>query len=259
MPPVPPPASSKAKAPLPVTGPPSLTIRDTEAAYAEIQARELSDVEADVPGIDVPKKLYAQQTHKRTLELENTEGVKRKSRRVENIDRYVNRLSTGIPNPIMDSDEIAVASAPKSSPPIDSLDSAVPNFDTSTNNIIVADAGALSLPPSGPPSKKARLTTEHPVFTQPSNNDADLGNDLEDFGFTKREAKDMMSKKEPSWDPATPTHLLVEEKAAQATRETRERVKKNGGNGMEKTYEPLFLTEGSSKLSLLWCTYLTDC
>ncbi|SMR56678.1 unnamed protein product [Zymoseptoria tritici ST99CH_1E4] len=66
---------------LPPTGPPSLTIRDTEAAYKEIEARDLSDVEVDMPGMDVPKQEWVQRTHKRGLEHEIAESMKRKRRR----------------------------------------------------------------------------------------------------------------------------------------------------------------------------------
>ncbi len=73
---------------LPSNGPPSLTIRDTEKAYAEIEARELSDVEVDVPGMDVPKEEYGRRTHKRTLELEVEESLRRKRRRTEVCNKY---------------------------------------------------------------------------------------------------------------------------------------------------------------------------
>ena len=78
-----------ARPPLPPqTGPPTLTIRDTEAAYAEIQARDLSDVEADVLGLEGPKVEYTNRTLKRTLELEVTEALKRKRRRTDLMRKY---------------------------------------------------------------------------------------------------------------------------------------------------------------------------
>ena len=82
------------KAPLPpVTGPPSLTVRETEAAYAEIQAQELSDVEHDVPGIEGPKEEYIQARRKRTIELEANEYLKRKKRRVAVLRKYHEHFS----------------------------------------------------------------------------------------------------------------------------------------------------------------------
>ena len=69
----------------PLTGPPSLTIRDTELAYREIEERDLSDVENDddVPNLDVSKRDWQQRTHKRALEKEFEEATKRKRRRLK--------------------------------------------------------------------------------------------------------------------------------------------------------------------------------
>lgn len=69
------------------TGPPGLTIRDTEAAYAEIQAKDLSDVEQDVPGLEVPKAEWATRSLKRSLELGVQESMKRKRRRTAIMQR----------------------------------------------------------------------------------------------------------------------------------------------------------------------------
>jgi DNA helicase INO80 len=66
-----------------MTGPPSLTIKDTEAAYREIEARDLSDIEDEATeGFDGPRLDYQQRSHKRALELEIAEGLKRKRRRL---------------------------------------------------------------------------------------------------------------------------------------------------------------------------------
>lgn len=77
----------------PQTGPPGLTIRDTEAAWKEIESRDLSDVEADVPGMEVPKAEWQQRSHKRTLELELTEGMKRKRRRLHVMQKYYDHFN----------------------------------------------------------------------------------------------------------------------------------------------------------------------
>lgn len=92
--PLPPPPQSSSRPILPPqTGPPGLTIRDTEAAWKEVEARDLSDLEADVPGMDVPKQDWAQRSHKRTLELEITEGMKRKRRRLHLMQKYHDHFS----------------------------------------------------------------------------------------------------------------------------------------------------------------------
>lgn len=149
---------------------------------------------------------------------------------------------------VMDSDEkIIVADSHNSPPPPDVLNNAVPKLETST--AAHKSTGAKSELPvlqhtSGPPAKKPHLSTERVGFTQPPNhNHADIRNDLEDFGFNKGEIKDMLSMKEAHWDPATPSHLLVEERATQTPRGKRERRKSNE----VATYEPLYLIEGSSE------------
>jgi len=79
--------------PPPQTGPPSLTIRDTEAAYREIEARDLSDVEVDTPGIEAPRLEFKQRTHKRALENEIAEAAKRKRRRLNLMQKYHDHFS----------------------------------------------------------------------------------------------------------------------------------------------------------------------
>ena len=87
-------SQTQSRPPLPPpTGPPSLTIRDTEAAYGEIQARDLSDVEADVPGMEGPRNDYSQRNHKRTIELEHAESNKRKRRRVDLMRKYYDHFN----------------------------------------------------------------------------------------------------------------------------------------------------------------------
>ena len=73
----------------PQTGPPGLTIRDTEAAFAEIQTRDQSDVEADVPGMEGPRNEFNSRSRKRTLELQIAEGERRKKRRTKLMDNYI--------------------------------------------------------------------------------------------------------------------------------------------------------------------------
>ncbi|KAF2484643.1 SNF2 family DNA-dependent ATPase domain-containing protein [Neohortaea acidophila] len=93
----PPAASARSSQPPPPPpqqpGPPSLTIRDTEAAWAEIEKQDLSDVEIEVPGMEALRKEYAARSHKRTLELEVTESMKRKKRRLDVIQKYYNHFN----------------------------------------------------------------------------------------------------------------------------------------------------------------------
>ncbi|KAK5166225.1 putative DNA helicase ino80 [Saxophila tyrrhenica] len=73
----------------PQTGPPSLTIKATESAWAEIQAMDLSDVEnEDHPFAREQKENYKKLSDKRTLELEANEGVKRKRRRANLMGKF---------------------------------------------------------------------------------------------------------------------------------------------------------------------------
>ncbi|WPH02045.1 Hypothetical protein R9X50_00490000 [Acrodontium crateriforme] len=85
-----PPAPSVAK----MTGPPSLTVRDTEAAWAEIQAIDLSDVETELPNVPHLKSEWTQKSHKRTLELGITESMKRKRRRLDLMQKYHDHFNT---------------------------------------------------------------------------------------------------------------------------------------------------------------------
>ncbi|KAK0985853.1 putative DNA helicase ino80 [Friedmanniomyces endolithicus] len=90
----PPPPQVLARPPPPhQTGPPGLTIRDTEAAWQEIQALDLSDVEQDTPSMSQQKQEWAIRSRKRTLELEVLEGSKRKRRRLVLTQRYYHHFS----------------------------------------------------------------------------------------------------------------------------------------------------------------------
>jgi chromatin-remodeling ATPase INO80 len=82
------------RAPLPPPGPPGLTVRDTEAAWKEIEARDLSDVEADGPTYEQPRQEWQARSQKRTLELELTEGMKRKRRRLHLMQKYHDHFHT---------------------------------------------------------------------------------------------------------------------------------------------------------------------
>lgn len=149
---------------------------------------------------------------------------------------------------IMNSDEIVVTSAPITSPSMVPLDE-----DLETSTAVISTASKLAPPIElvAAPIKKARQSMEYPVFTQPTSKLEDIHDDLADFGFSAQQINAMIGKNELPWDPAMPGYLLDQAKAIQDTCERRDRVKKNGTNGMvEKGYEPLFLTEGSSELSL---------
>lgn len=145
----------------------------------------------------------------------------------------------------MDSDEIVVASSSIASPPMAPLDE-----DLETSSAVISTA--TKFPPpielAAPPIKKPRQPMEYPIFTQPTSRLEDIHDDLADFGFSTQQIKAMVGKNELPWDPAMPGYLQDQAKAMQDTRERRDRAKKNGTNGLvEKGYEPLFLTEGSSK------------
>ncbi|KXS94608.1 hypothetical protein AC578_7044 [Pseudocercospora eumusae] len=78
----------------PQTGPPSLTIRDTEAAYKEIEALDLSDVEnEDSQQTQSAQQDYKQRQHKRALEQEIAENMKRKRRRLDLMTQYHDHFS----------------------------------------------------------------------------------------------------------------------------------------------------------------------
>ena len=86
-----PPTSGQAapRAPLPPqTGPPGLTIRGTEAAWAEIQNADTSDVETNDRGMEMHKNEFAIRTRKRTLSLEIGEAKTRKKRRMMLMENY---------------------------------------------------------------------------------------------------------------------------------------------------------------------------
>jgi DNA helicase INO80 len=72
VPPVAPPVSAT---PYP-TGPPGLTIEATEAAFAEIESAEMSDVEG--AGFEGPKNAWRARSAKRMIEIEQKELGKRK-------------------------------------------------------------------------------------------------------------------------------------------------------------------------------------
>lgn len=69
--------SAPAPYPLPsVSGPPDLSVRATEAAFAEIEAREDSDV--DMPGFEAPREEYRSRSQKRALDMDYKEAMRRK-------------------------------------------------------------------------------------------------------------------------------------------------------------------------------------
>jgi len=59
-------------------GPPGLTVRATEEAFAQIEAREHSPI--DVPGLEGAKQDYKDRVRKHTMELDAKENTKRKVR-----------------------------------------------------------------------------------------------------------------------------------------------------------------------------------
>ncbi|GAM90862.1 hypothetical protein ANO11243_089080 [Dothideomycetidae sp. 11243] len=70
----------------PATGPPDLTVRGTEAAFADIEAKDLSDVE--MPGFEAPQEEWRQRSRKRALEIEFKEALRRKRRRKYTLNKY---------------------------------------------------------------------------------------------------------------------------------------------------------------------------
>lgn len=72
IPPVAPPVSTTTYP----TGPPGLTVEATEAAYAEIEAADMSDIE--VAGFEGPMAAWATRSAKRMVEIEQKELGKRK-------------------------------------------------------------------------------------------------------------------------------------------------------------------------------------
>ncbi|KAM0719242.1 hypothetical protein Q7P37_005147 [Cladosporium fusiforme] len=80
--------------PVPVqTGPPTLTIRDTERAFAEIDALDLSDTEGDAELFAKDKDEYHQKANKRALEIQVAESQKRKRRRVTLMQKWHDQFS----------------------------------------------------------------------------------------------------------------------------------------------------------------------
>ncbi|KAF2861903.1 hypothetical protein K470DRAFT_213883 [Piedraia hortae CBS 480.64] len=61
--------------------PPGLTIRDTEKAWREIEAREKSDPTVDIPGMETLREEWTQKSNKRLLDAVVAETAKRKRRR----------------------------------------------------------------------------------------------------------------------------------------------------------------------------------
>ena len=94
-PPVAPQPQSTPRAPAaPVqTGPPALTIRDTERAYAEIESQDLSDPEHEPEMFAKDKDEYLQKANKRALEIQVAEGQKRKRRRVTLMQKWHDQFS----------------------------------------------------------------------------------------------------------------------------------------------------------------------
>nr|OQO20434.1 hypothetical protein B0A51_14666 [Rachicladosporium sp. CCFEE 5018] len=79
--------------PPPPTGPPSITIRDTERAYAEIEAQDLSDVEVELPIFERTKYFYNKNSNKRALEIQVAETIKRKRRRLAFLPKWHDQFS----------------------------------------------------------------------------------------------------------------------------------------------------------------------
>jgi DNA helicase INO80 len=75
------------------TGPPTLTIRDTERAYAEIEALDLSDTEHDAELFAKDKDEFMQKTNKRALEIQVAESQRRKRRRVTLLSKWQDQFS----------------------------------------------------------------------------------------------------------------------------------------------------------------------
>ncbi|KAK5706763.1 putative DNA helicase ino80 [Elasticomyces elasticus] len=85
----PPPAQPHSRPPLPPqTGPPGLTVRDTEAAWADICAMDLSDVESENPLYTQQALEWSSRSRKRTLEIGAVEAGRRKRRRLDVLTRF---------------------------------------------------------------------------------------------------------------------------------------------------------------------------
>lgn len=74
--PVQPPAAAASLPLPPPTGPPGLTVKAVEEAYAEIEKGDLSDIEA--PGFEMPEQEWHSRSKKRALEVQVKEGTRRK-------------------------------------------------------------------------------------------------------------------------------------------------------------------------------------
>jgi chromatin-remodeling ATPase INO80 len=97
MPPPVAPLAQQAPRPPPVpkqTGPPNLTIRDTERAFAEIEALDLSDIEHDAELFAKDKDEFMQKTNKRALEIQVQESQRRKRRRITLLQKWHDQFST---------------------------------------------------------------------------------------------------------------------------------------------------------------------
>lgn len=97
MPPPVAPHAQQAPRPPPVpkqTGPPNLTIRDTERAFAEIEALDLSDIEHDAELFAKDKDEFMQKTNKRALEIQVQESQRRKRRRITLLQKWHDQFST---------------------------------------------------------------------------------------------------------------------------------------------------------------------
>jgi DNA helicase INO80 len=70
-----------------------LTIRDTERAYAEIEALDLSDVEHDADLFKKDKSEYMQKKNKRALEIQVAETQRRKRRRITLLQKWHDQFS----------------------------------------------------------------------------------------------------------------------------------------------------------------------
>ncbi|TKX25485.1 putative DNA helicase INO80 [Elsinoe australis] len=87
------PAAPPARAPLPsASGPPELSVRATEAAYAEIEAQEASDVEG--PGYEAQFDEWKSRSQKRVHEIDYKEASKRKRRRKGVMTKYQDMFRT---------------------------------------------------------------------------------------------------------------------------------------------------------------------
>lgn len=73
-----PPARKPAYALPPASGPPGLSVRGTQEAYAQIEAREQSPI--DMPGFEGPRQEWHDRSRKRALDVNVKEDARRKVR-----------------------------------------------------------------------------------------------------------------------------------------------------------------------------------